>query len=423
MLVNLNEPKGSILFFTHNENKIPNWVIECNIYGFGVLVQNIKDYIEEKEEVFLDLLEENISLVIIEDDLERISFELYKKLRREDKFKNIPIVFIGYSNKESKLDVLEMGAIDYFSETISSKELVLKIKNIISIYNEYVNSLIYDSLTGVYTASYGEKLLKKEIEICKIDKTKLSILIIDVDDLSTINKNIGKVAGNEVLKKIANILLDKLELRDFIFRISGGKFFMVFPDKASLYVLKLGEKIANEVKLLSKEFNEKISITGNVREFQEGEEEILKIALIELLKFKRKERGEVYLSDKKTKINSRSILIINEDKEFLKIIKKRYKNKDFTVFTANDVETFHKILSVHLIDIVITEFILPGMTGVEIIREVKKVNKNTKIIIFSLQKSETLIERAFNEGADDFLRRPASPIELDARINKLLQKR
>lgn len=422
MLVNINESKGSILFFYHKENKLPNWVVECNIYGFGVLVESTQDYMAEKEEVFLDLLEENISLIIIEDDLERISFELYKKLRKEEKFKMIPILFLGEFYSEAKLEVMEMGALDYLKETINSKELVLKIKNIISIYNEYVNSLTYDSLTGAYTTSYGEKLLQKEIDISKKNKSKLSILIVDIDDLSTINKNIGKLAGNEVIKKIANILMDKLDLRDFMFRIAGGKFFMTFPNKASLYVLKLGEKIVSEVRNLASEFNVEISITGNVREFQEGED-ILKTALIELLKFKKKERGKVYLSDKNIEINSKNIFIINEDKEFLRIIKKRYRNKDFTVYTANDVETFHKILSEHLIDTVITEFILPGMTGVEIIREVKNANKNTKIIVFTLQKSETLIERAFNEGADDFLSRPASPIELDARINKLLQKR
>ncbi|MBL4930312.1 response regulator [Clostridium paridis] len=422
MLVNVNEAKGSILFFTHNEKKLPNWVVECNTYGFGVLIESIKDFMEEKEDVFLDLLEESISLIIIEDDLERISFELYKNLRKEDKFKKMPILFLGEFYNEVKLEAMEMGAIDYLKETINSKELVLKLKNIISIYNEYVNSLIYDSLTGTYTATYGEKLLKKEIDISKKDKSKLSILIVDIDDLSAINKNIGKLAGNEVIRKITSILKDKLELRDFIFRVAGGKFLMVFPNKTSLYVLKLGEEIANEISKLSNEFKVEISITGNVREFQE-EEDILKIALIELLKFKRKERGKVYLSDKNIEINSKSILIINEDKEFLKIIKKRYKNKDFKVYTANEVETLSKILSLYLIDIVITEFILPGMTGVEIIREVKKANKDTKIIVFTLQKSETLIERAFNEGADDFLSRPASPIELDARINKLLQKR
>ncbi|MDD7794169.1 response regulator [Clostridium sp. 'White wine YQ'] len=422
MLVNINESKGSILFFTHNEKKLPNWVVECNIYGFGVLVESIKDFMEDKEEVFLDLLEESISLIIIEDDIEKISFELYKKLRKEEKFKKIPIVFLGEFYNEAKLEVMEMGAIDYFKETINSKELVLKIKNIVSIYNEYVNSLIYDTLTGTYTVSYGKKLLNKERDISKKDKSKLSILIVDIDDLSSINKKIGKLAGNDVIKKITSILMDRIELRDFIFRVAGGKFLMAFPNKASLYVLKLGDEIANEVRKLSNEFNTEISITGNVRELQE-EEDILKIALIELLKFKKKERGKVYLSDKNIELNLKSILIINEDKEFLKIIKKRYKNKDFNVYTANDVETLQKILSLHLIDIVITEFILPGMTGVEIIREVKNANKDTKILVFTLQKSEALIDRAFNEGADDFLSRPASPIELDARINKLLQKR
>jgi len=60
------------------------------------------------------------------------------------------------------------------------------------------------------------------------------------------------------------------------------------------------------------------------------------------------------------------------------------------------------------------------MNGDELIKKIREKDSKIPIIVLSSQKNEDYIKRTLDLGADDYVVKPFSPVELDSRIKKLL---
>lgn len=117
----------------------------------------------------------------------------------------------------------------------------------------------------------------------------------------------------------------------------------------------------------------------------------------------------------------KNLLFVDDDKIIISILKSRYSNKDYNVFTASDGTEALDIIENNNIDLVVTDFYMKLMNGDELIRKIKEKHKDISIIILSSQKNEDYIKRTLDLGADDYIIKPFSPVELDSRIKKLLE--
>ncbi|WP_025270419.1 diguanylate cyclase [Hippea sp. KM1] len=123
-------------------------------------------------------------------------------------------------------------------EIISKFELpltlsLLKEKQLFCLENKnrklYEESL-KDPLTGLYNRRYMELFMKREVEMAKRYKHTLSALMIDIDDFKKINDQYGHRVGDEVLKKIAKIILDSTRSVDVAIRFGGEEFVVILPN-------------------------------------------------------------------------------------------------------------------------------------------------------------------------------------------------
>jgi two-component system, OmpR family, phosphate regulon response regulator PhoB len=82
-------------------------------------------------------------------------------------------------------------------------------------------------------------------------------------------------------------------------------------------------------------------------------------------------------------------------------------------------------LSEHRPDILILDWMLPGLSGVELLRRLRRKasTKNLPIIVLTARTDESDIVRALETGADDFMPKPFSVRELLARVEALLRRR
>lgn len=88
-----------------------------------------------------------------------------------------------------------------------------------------------DSLTQLYNRRYFEMYLEKEWRQATRKKTRLSLIVIDVDYFKLFNDTYGHIAGDECLKKIAETLKSSLHRsRDVIARIGGEEFVVLLPE-------------------------------------------------------------------------------------------------------------------------------------------------------------------------------------------------
>lgn len=96
---------------------------------------------------------------------------------------------------------------------------------------QLTESAVRDSLCDVWNRANGKKLLEERIE--KLTGTQSCVLmILDITKLGHINEFFGLSEGDYVLKEISSYLNSQIEKPDFMFRLSGDEFVMVFFDKS-----------------------------------------------------------------------------------------------------------------------------------------------------------------------------------------------
>jgi DNA-binding response OmpR family regulator len=117
------------------------------------------------------------------------------------------------------------------------------------------------------------------------------------------------------------------------------------------------------------------------------------------------------------------ILIIEDEKELADVIRQSLEIEQFRVETA---ETFHialdKIISFDY-DCILLDIMLPGGNGLDLLQELKNLDKSDNVIIISAKDSLDDKLKGLNLGADDYLTKPFHIAELTARVRSVLRRK
>ncbi len=118
------------------------------------------------------------------------------------------------------------------------------------------------------------------------------------------------------------------------------------------------------------------------------------------------------------------ILIVEDEKDILKMLEYNLKKEGFRTISAYDGEDALDLASREYPDLVILDLMLPGMDGLEVCKELKRESKTASIPIIMLtaksQESDKVV--GLELGADDYITKPFSPRELIARIKAVLRR-
>jgi len=104
-------------------------------------------------------------------------------------------------------------------------------------------------------------------------------------------------------------------------------------------------------------------------------------------------------------IDNLRTLILDDDPVYLKLAAKMLK-EDFNVYTALRPSVAFDLLSKERIDVLICDFHLPEMNGVEVVKRVKELNPKTDVIMISGSPENDHIVEAFSLGVIDFFQKP-----------------
>lgn len=115
-------------------------------------------------------------------------------------------------------------------------------------------------------------------------------------------------------------------------------------------------------------------------------------------------------------------IILIEDDEEIRTLVKDYLSGEFIVFPFHDGKTaFHSITDYNEYALALIDLMLPDMNGMEIIKAIRKVS-TIPIIIITAKDNDTDKSLGLNLGADDYVVKPFSLIELAARIKANIRR-
>ena len=118
------------------------------------------------------------------------------------------------------------------------------------------------------------------------------------------------------------------------------------------------------------------------------------------------------------------ILVIEDDPSLTELIKYNLEQKNYAVRIEMDGEEGLLTAQTDLPDLILLDWMLPNLSGIEVCRRLRrtKSTKSIPIIMLTARSEENERIRGLDTGADDYITKPFSPKELVARIKAILRR-
>ncbi|MFJ5760984.1 vancomycin resistance response regulator transcription factor, VanR-F/VanR-M family [Neobacillus sp. NPDC093182] len=120
-------------------------------------------------------------------------------------------------------------------------------------------------------------------------------------------------------------------------------------------------------------------------------------------------------------MKSISILVADDEEEIANLIAIHLEKEGYRVFKALDGEEAIHVIQTQSIDLVILDIMMPKLDGYEVTRQTREQH-NMPIIFLSAKTSDFDKVHGLVIGADDYMTKPFTPIELVARVNAQLRR-
>ncbi len=112
------------------------------------------------------------------------------------------------------------------------------------------------------------------------------------------------------------------------------------------------------------------------------------------------------------------VLLVDDEVDFVDTLAQRLKMRELIVDTAYDGKQALSFIDKVEPDVMVLDLRMPGMHGMEVLREINKLKRDMQVIILTGHGTEKDEEEAKSLGAADFLRKPANIDLLVVSINR-----
>ncbi len=188
--------------------------INCEILG-NILSGKYDVSYANDGQVAYDMLKSEkpgFSLVLLDLLMPRMDgFELIRRVREDDELKSIPVIVMT-SEADAEVKSINMGAADFITKPYDMPEVILaRCERIIELFEDktIISSAEKDSLTGLYSRDFFYQYIR-QIEKYN-SETLMDAVVLNIDHFHLVNEMYGRRTGNEVLKGLADMLMNIFE--------------------------------------------------------------------------------------------------------------------------------------------------------------------------------------------------------------------
>ena len=118
------------------------------------------------------------------------------------------------------------------------------------------------------------------------------------------------------------------------------------------------------------------------------------------------------------------VLVADDEEDIRALVAFRLERAGYEVITAADGEEALTLATTLLPDLVVLDMMMPKATGLEVTRSLRELDetKEIPVILLTARAQEADVARGFEAGADDYVKKPFSPQDLQLRVQALLER-
>jgi diguanylate cyclase (GGDEF)-like protein len=183
-------------------------------------------------------------------------YQVCRKLKSEEKTKDIPIIFVTANNQEEdESSGLKEGVVDYITKPVRPSIVKARVRIHLELkcYRDHLKTLsTIDGLTGVANRRKFDESIEIEWRRARRNQSPLSLIMMDIDFFKAYNDHYGHLAGDECLRKLA-CELNEICRRpaDLLARYGGEEFVMLLPEVDSKGAAMVANRVQEKIKSIA----------------------------------------------------------------------------------------------------------------------------------------------------------------------------
>lgn len=144
------------------------------------------------------------------------------------------IIFLtGQSSVATSIEALDVGGSDFITKPFRPAQLEARLRAALRLKSRMdglADQVARDALTGLWNRHHLESRVAELVANGKRHGETFSLIMMDIDKFKRFNDSHGHSAGDAVLRKVAERMLETSRQEDLLFRIGGEEFLMLMPD-------------------------------------------------------------------------------------------------------------------------------------------------------------------------------------------------
>ncbi|HNW94134.1 MAG TPA: response regulator [bacterium] len=259
----------------------------------------------------------------------------------------------------------------------------------------------------------------------------LAVGLFDIDRFKNVNDTYGHATGDIVLRRVAELVAHTLRKSDFVARWGGEEFTVFFPDTDWLHaeqgLLKALAAVRAEQFRAADGRTFSVSFSAGIADARAHDQPLAAIAAADRLLYQAKAAGRNRVVTPVTEVPAqpaaRQVLTADDDPLITAVISRVLQADGLAVHSVADGAAVLAAAGTTAYALYIIDLRMPGLDGFQVLQQLRAqpATATTPVIILTGTGNEQDIVRCFELGANDYVVKPFSPVELAARVRRLLR--